>query len=417
MLRKNQITSNSAISVRTLVVIGFLLSFAICVLYAHSAAAAYGALELAIAVVCYIGCLKRYKMVDGNSLIYGVFVSVLAWCAGVFQADFKSTLFITVPLLMPLYISTLNITYKGWSDFVPVTIIALTVTCLTVESPTFAFVNSNTLGFLGFMGISFGVLWIKNAKKKLFPTAIVLFGFYYAIQSGSRNVAIVGLICVALLFLPNAILKKRITYFVICLTVILYSIFAADIMEWIFSKPKLYQFLVNYTGNYSEKAWEMANRIEFLRGVQDRVSRRGILFQLFGTGTLTTHGHNMFYQCILNFGYIGTALIYAGFCRLFKVAYVLISKKHDDLALGCVIILWGTFLLQGADVFMIGPESYAVVPQVIMGIVLNRYGVYCRECEKKPDRHPEERTVGSLKAQRNLSVIKVSGSKFLKEDA
>ena len=379
MHEENRIMRNSTISAKVLMLVGFLLSFVICYLYARSITLVYGAVELAIAAVCYLGSLKRHRMMDKNLLIYAVATVGFAWCAGVFSGDFKSTLLVTVPLLMPLYISTMKITYKGWTDFVPATIVAVVIVYLAVQVGVFGYINSNTVGFLGFMGVSLGVLWIKNAKKKLLPTAIVLFGFYYAIQSGSRNVAIVGLICAVLLFMPKTTVKKRTYYFAVCLIVIAYSVFAMDIMEWMFSKPKLYQFLVDYTEQYSEKAWEMADRIAFLRRVQNMIAQRNILLQLFGTGALTTHGHNMFYQCILNFGYVGAALIYAGFCRVFKMAYVLICNKHDDVALGCVIILWGMFLLQGADVFMVGPETYAVVPQVIMGIILNRYGAYRNE--------------------------------------
>ncbi len=83
----------------------------------------------------------------------------------------------------------------------------------------------------------------------------------------------------------------------------------------------------------------------------------------------------MFYQCILEFGYLGTTLIYLIFIRIFEMAYYLI-KRDDNIALGCIIALWGNILLQGADVYMIGPETYAVVPQVIMGVLMNKYRLY-----------------------------------------
>ena len=178
----------------------------------------------------------------------------------------------------------------------------------------------------------------------------------------------------------------------------LYSVFAAEILGWIFSKPKWNEILVNYTAKYSAKAWDMASRVDFLVSVKKMIAERDVLLQLFGTGTHAIHGHNMFLQCVSNYGYIGTTLIYAAFCRVFKLAYVLIDKKQDDVALGCVIILWGMFLLQGADVFVVGPETYAVVPQVIMGLILNRYGS-AFECERRPeDREAYRKILRCLKA-------------------
>ena len=373
---------NTTISAKVLVLTGFLLSFLIYYLYAHSVTIVYGVVELLIAAVCYIGCLRWHCLVDGNSLVLWCGTVVLTWCSGLFSGDFKSTLLITVPLLMPLYISTLNITYKNWSDFAPATIAAVAITYLMVGVGAFGEINSNTAGFLGFMGVSIGALWIKNTKHKLIPAAWVLFGFYYAISSGSRNVAIVGLIWLVLIFLPKSVFRKPLVYYSICVAVLLYSVIAVDVLKWFFSKPKIQQFLEEYTARYSDKAWEMSTRIEFLEMLQRFIGRRSLSVQMFGTGTFMFHGHNLFFQCVLNYGYIGTVLIYAGFIRIFRVAYYLVAKK-DDVTLGCVVILWGMFLLQGADVFMLGHETYAVVPQVIMGIVLNRHGVYRVENEAK----------------------------------
>lgn len=384
------------ISVKALVLIGFVLLVAITYLYANSVTVVYGALELAIAALCYVGCLRRMRMVDGRSFLLCFAAVLLAWCSGLFGDSLKSTLLITVPLIMPLYISSLNITYKEQKAFVPVTILAVVVTYLAIQWQVFGEINSNTIGFMGFMGVSLGILWIKTAKYKVIPLAIVGFGFLCTMYSGSRNVAIVGLVCLAMLLLPERAFRRPTMYVVICAIVFGYSIFAEDIMAWAFSKPKLYELLTEFTGRYSDKAWEMSGRVDFLRRVQSMIAQRTFLQKLFGTGSLTTHGHNMFYQCVLNFGYIGTTLIYGMLFRVFKIGYKLIRKKQDAIVLGCVIILWGTILLQGADVFMIGPESYAVVPQVLMGIILHRYGVYRKELSEE---NPVEIQEGERTAQ------------------
>lgn len=366
----------SRIKISILTLLGVLLSFAIMYTYGNSMTSIYGAIELLIAFFCYLGFFQYLRRIDANLGILCLFVIFVAWISGILSGDLKSTLLITTPLIMPLYISMFKIEYRSSADYIPVTVIAIALTFLAIIRGVFGYFNSNTLGFMGFMGISFGIIWVKSARFKIIPILCVLLGILCANMSGSRNVAVVGLICIIFLLLPDAILKKRMIFYSITLLILLYTIFSADIMAWGFSIPELNDFLLDFTSNYSQKAWSMVSRVDYLRMVQESISQRGILLKLFGTGTLTMHGHNMFYQCVLEFGYIGTTLIYLMFIRIFRLAYLLIRKNQDNIVLGCVIALWGNFMLQAADVYLLGPETYAIIPQVLMGIILQRYTNY-----------------------------------------
>lgn len=368
------------INASTLVLISLLLSFAIMYTYGYSMTIVYGAIEIIIAMFCYMGYVLRFKRIDPNLRIWSLLVISVAWVTGTFTSIFngglKSTLLITVPLIMPLYISTFNIKYKERLDFIPVSIVAVILTFLAIMRNTFGQFNSNSMGFMGFMGISFGFIWAKKTRAKIIPLLFILFGIWCAAMSGSRNVAIVSFVCIIILFIPEAIISNRTVYFLVTIIILIYTIFSADIMAWGFSVPEINNFLVEFTSNYSQKAWEMESRVDYLIMVKESILQRNILFQLFGTGSLTMHGHNMFYQCVLEYGYFGTLFIYLIFFRIFKLAYILIRKQHDNIVLGCVIALWGIFMLQGADVFLLGPETYAIVPQVFMGIILQRYATY-----------------------------------------
>ena len=253
---------NSKISVISLSLIGFLLSFAIMYTYGYSMKFVYGVMELIIAAFCYIGYIVRFRRIDVKLRTLCLVVVGVAWFTGLVSGDLKSTLLITVPLIMPLYISTINIEYKGSADFRPVTIAAVTITFLAIIRNMFGYFNSNTLGFIGFMGVSFGFLWVKNARFKMIPIMFVLFGILCAAMSGSRNVALIGLVCGILLILPDSVLCKRIVYFSITGFILIYTIFSADIMAWGFSVPQINDFLLEFTGNYSQKAWQMAARVE-----------------------------------------------------------------------------------------------------------------------------------------------------------
>ena len=378
---------NSRIKVSTLALMTFLLSFAIMYTYGRGITVIYGVIELTIAVFCYFGFFRWFRKIDKNLGMLCLFIVTFAWISGIFNGDLKSTLLITVPLIIPVYVSTFNIEYKSSSDFMLVTVVAVIITFLAIMRNAFGDFNSNTLGFMGFMGVSFGFIWIKNARFKIIPIGCVLFGMLCANMSGSRNVALLSIACVIMLLLPESIFCNRMVYFTITIAILIYTIFSTDIMAWGFSVPKINDFLLNFTSRYSQKAWEMASRVDYLRMVQESISQRNILLQIFGTGTLTMHGHNMFYQCVLEFGYFGTMLIYIMFFRIFKLAYILIRENQDNVARGCVIALWGNLLLQAADVYLLGPETYAVVPQVLMGIILQRYAVYRKElvyaCQKR----------------------------------
>ncbi len=366
----------SEIRVSQFALMAFLMCFAIMYTYGRSITILYGGIELLIAFFCYKGFLTRFNRIDGTLGALCLLVVMSTWLTGLFYGDLKSTLLITVPIIMPLYISTLNIAYSGNNDFMLAAVGAVIVTFLAIIWNLFGNFNSNTIGFVGFMGVSLGFPWIKSARFKVIPLTIVLFGILCAAMSGSRNVAVTGLACICLLLLPDAILRKKSVFFLITGFVLAYTIFSADIMAWGFSIPAINDFLLEFTGRYSQKAWSMAARVDYLRIIQSHIAERNILQQMFGTGTLTIHGHNMFYQSVLEFGYLGTSLIYIMFFRIFKFGYVLIKEKHDRVAMGCAVALWGNFLLQGADVYLLGPESYAVVPQVLMGIILQRYSVY-----------------------------------------
>ena len=96
--------------------------------------------------------------------------------------------------------------------------------------------------------------------------------------------------------------------------------------------------------------------------------------QLFGRGVRgSTHTHNMCYQSLFIYGYIGTALIYAVFFRIFEMARRLIKENGDLISLGCVIILIGHILINGADLYLLGTDCVAIVPQVFMAIIISRY--------------------------------------------
>jgi O-antigen ligase len=225
------------------------------------------------------------------------------------------------------------------------------------------------------MGISIGILWYTTSKNKLIPLCYLALGASLLLGTGSRNVAIIILLCFLMVLLPEKVYKNPYVFFMLCAIPLIYTIFAKDILDFAFSNERIAELLYDYTEQFSEKAWDIAERVAFLTRVDSIISSRGFFENIFGEGSLQGHCHNLFYQSVLLYGYAGAALIYAWYIRVLWMGYCLIKENGDSFALGCVIIMLGHFWLQGADVYMVGIEACAVVPQVIMGLIMQRYRV------------------------------------------
>jgi hypothetical protein len=226
------------------------------------------------------------------------------------------------------------------------------------------------------MAVSVGITWYKLSERKTWPLILILVGSYLSAGAGSRNVAIVLLLMLILLILPDRFFTNGGAVRVIYIIALLYTVFAADIMGWIFEQEGLSKLLLDYTNKFSDKEWGMEGRIWFLREVKAKISNMSIVAQLFGEGVLKRHGHNMFYQSIFIYGYLGTILVYAMYIRVFEMARTLIKENGDKIAIASFIALIGMFLLNGGDLFLIGTETCAVIPQVLMGIIMLRYKQY-----------------------------------------
>ena len=93
---------------------------------------------------------------------------------------------------------------------------------------------------------------------------------------------------------------------------------------------------------------------------------------MFGEGVCQHFGHNIFYQCVFVWGFIGTVLVYILLIKVFEMAYREI-KAGNRLVLGCFVILVGHIILNGADVYLFGGEACQVLPLAVIGIIMQQY--------------------------------------------
>ncbi len=378
------LTKNKPIYSKLFVVAAVILSILITYTYAF-VGIVYGVTEILLALVCYFLIFKNLKAPE--SLIIGIFgiLTTFSFLNGILYGDLKSVLLLSLSLVLPISISVLDLEFSNdGKEFFLGFLIGLIIMFGQSSIGFLGKINSNTFGFYCYMALSVGFIWYKQARKKIIPLALILFGGYLSASAGSRNVAIVLLLMLILLFLPNRLFANKIFFRFLYLFALLYTVFAADIMGWIFGQEKLSAWFIEYTERFSDKAWGMEQRITFLREVRVKISRLSLYNKVFGEGVLNHHGHNMFYQSIFIYGYLGTFLLYAMYVRIFEMAYTLIKDNKDKIALGCVIALVGMFLLNGGDLFLVGTETCAIIPQVLMGIIMLRYRQY-KQQKKLPN--------------------------------
>lgn len=361
-------------SANNLMIMAVLLTLAISISYGRSMTLVYGGMELLLVAWCYVILLCRWRKTDPYLLLFFCAVTLFSLFNGLLAGEVKSVVLLSISLVLPLSVSALplNLNENG-RTFRTAFFVGLIPCVLQQVMALFGEFNSNTLGFLNYMCVSVGFVWYLCSKKKLVPALVLLAGFSLAVAAGSRNVMVVTALTILLLLLPKRWYAGKSFFRALYLLVLLYTVFAAAVMEWGFNVRFIADWLQEYTGRYSDKAWEMSQRVTFLHRVREIIAQMSPLQKLFGEGILRRHGHNMFYQTVMIYGYLGTVLIYAFYIRIFEMARKLVARSGDRIALGCAIALLGCFMLNGADVFLVGTETCAVIPQVLMGVIIYRY--------------------------------------------
>ena len=359
---------------KLLMVLTTILSLFITFTYARSMTLVYGVIEIALAVLSYALVLRNIKAPDQIIISIVAILTFVSLINGIIYGDVKSVLLLSISIVLPLSISVLPIGFSDNSaEFKWGFLAGLSIILLNSATNFLGHINSNTIGFYCYMAISLGFVWYKQSKKKIFPLILILLGAVLSANTGSRNVAIIVVLMLIFLLLPDKFWENKVAFRVVYIVVLLYTVFALDVLEWIFSHEKLARFLNEYTSSISDKKWGMEGRIYFFKEIEYKISQMNWYNKLFGEGILNRHGHNMFYQSVFIYGYLGTVLVYAMYVRVFEMAYHLISKHNDKMTLGIFVALIGVFLLNGADLFLIGIETCSVIPQVLMGVIMLRY--------------------------------------------
>lgn len=323
----------------------------------------------------YISFIFRSINIFKNITLLVWALLIITTLLGVVHEDIKSSLMVNLSLITPLVISGLNINYTNFSKQVIIASIGnILLIYLIAENPLSW--NSNTIAFLIFCGLSVGMIWFKTAnrlKYKVLSSAYLFFGSSALFMTGCRNAGMVIIACYILLLIPERIYHVTIVFRGIFISVMLATIFASDFMLTILNDENIMSQITEFTSSFSDKGWGMDTHYMVLLFIKSKLAEFDIIRLLFGAGIKTYHCHNLFYQCVLFYGYIGTLLVYAIYAFIFECALKLIKKDNDKISLSCFIILIGHFMMQIGEVYMLGAETIMLMALLPAGIILQRY--------------------------------------------
>lgn len=306
-------------------------------------------------------------------VLVSIFACMLSFASGRTRA-LRSMLMVNVSLFIPFVISDLEIDYYLIEEQLKKAIIVVTIAVVVLFQFKSIF-NSNSLGFLVFSGISVGAIWFKLENRVIYKMISVFFlavGYSYILSAGSRNAAIVIVIFFIFLLIPNEIWKKKWFSRGVYIVAMAFTVIAADFMDAVLNNNDIMRYLLEYTKSFSRKAWGLDSHLVLLREVKIVFNNLDLLTKLFGQGIIIHHTHNLFYQCLFFYGYVGTAVIYWIYARIFETGFRLYREYGNKLALVCCIILIGHFLIQISEVYMLGAETVFLIALLPAGVILQQ---------------------------------------------
>ena len=372
------------ITLQNLIILSYILSILCSWGYGNSYML-YALLSIGLAMFAY-GTFVIKVMRKCSKMEFVIILLLLTTLfTSLFNNGIKSMIMVNISLILPFAISYLEINYTSVNRqiiFASLTNFIFVIIMIADK----AHWNSNSLAFMIFNGISIGFVWFKVASSvvsKVSSVIYLLVASAFLLSVGSRNAGIVIAICLMLLLIPNRIFKNKWFFRIIYLSAMLATVFASEVMAYVFENENLMKQLVEYTSSYSEKAWGMDTHLSVLLRVKSQFSELGFFTRLLGEGVKTQHTHNLFYQSLYFYGYLGTIILYIIYIIIFEIARKIIVEYEDTIIIGCCIIMIGHFLMQIGEVYMWGSESAIIISLLPAGLVLQQRRKKGREKKRR----------------------------------
>ncbi len=286
--------------------------------------------------------------------------------------ELKSVVMVNASLLLPFAIACtdIDISYMRRDGFIA-SLVAMAIAFLLHFWAKEQNVNSQAILMYVCMTVSY--IWLLHARSAMDIGACIVYllvMLWLIFATGSRNTVIVSLVCFALVLLCRFIEVPRWFFRCLYITAMLVTVFAIPLMSFVFDNEAILRPLEEFTTRFSDKPWGMDSHLVLLQWVKRSFDADPLLVQLFGNAMLIGNRHNLFYQCLSFYGYVGTVGIYIFYGYIFETGYALYKKCHDTLSLSCCLMLIGFFFLQCAEVFMLGLETASMIGALPAGLIL-----------------------------------------------
>lgn len=361
-------------TIQSLFIYGFLITVISNWAYGNSYLL-YSIASLSIAAYAYLFFFLNIKKKESFKMrmlmLFLIFVNFLV---ALWHGDLKSSFLTNISLIMPF---TLSFKYYSYTD-IEKQIIRASLFCLGIVLLIVLFLgenwNSSSLGIMITIGTSVGYLWLilaKTIKSKIFASLYLFVSALFVFNTQTRNSALILMLIYVLLIIPKKFYQNTYFFRIIYIVAIVSTIIAPTIMEFVFNNPSLLNFITDFTTSISDKTYGMSSHLDVILYVQSCFNHFDIFTKIFGEAVKEYHSHNLYYQCLVFYGYFGTIIIYSFYIYLFEIGYKLFKKYNDKVALGCCIILISHFFMQCAEVYMHGLETTFVAVAIPAALIMN----------------------------------------------
>lgn len=356
----------------------------LCYIFTVAIAWSYGGSFVVYTITTIIGLVFSYglfffksNIIDYRWKVILTVVMLATTFIGYINGNIQSPIMVNASLIMPVAIASLDINYERFTlQNIIISLVNIVIINWLILHPNPEIMNPNTVAFIIFCGISTGMIWFKYSNgiaNFILSTIYLGFGTSFLFVTGCRNAGMVIVACYILLLLPENIYKSKLIFRAMYLSVMIATLFAGDLMDGVLSDASLLSEIESYTTTISQKEYGLDTHLLVLNVVKKLYAESDLFTQLFGHGVKTYHCHNLFYQCLLFYGAIGTIVVYAFYIYIFERACKLVSYYNDKITLCCFIILLGHFMLQIGEVYMLGAETVVLMSLLPAGIILQRW--------------------------------------------
>ncbi|OUQ14426.1 hypothetical protein B5E87_02790 [Massilimicrobiota sp. An142] len=375
MLKKNKLLISKA-RMMSISVIGILYAF----YYSYSYGVSYNLFmlfTLGITLYMYLILLFNFKRVNITYFFPIIFVVFISIINGIFRGNTIDPIIISHSLILPFVLSSIE--YEGidnYKMYIPCCLITIGIVIIQLYFSVYDNFNSNTLGFILYMGGSFSFLWFKSSRNKVWPMLYLVVFLILMFKTDCRNAMVVTIATLLLLVLSDKVFYKINNFRIIYISALIFTIITPILISFIFNNPILSKFINEFIGYFSNKSYGMDLRIGYYSMILTKLESFNILEKMFGMGINTGSGHNLWFQGLFVYGYIGTIIIYIYYIKIFETASRLYIKTKDPIVLGCFIALVGNILLQCVDEYLICNPTCVVIPFLMMGMINSKAQIY-----------------------------------------